>query len=164
MALLHSTLPWIYFTPLDSTLLYHWLYLTLLDSRLLYHGSTITLLESTITLQCLYLTSTWLYIALHMVLRHSTSLKTILPSLNCTLLDSTLFYHCCTSLLLESTLLYHSSTSLYLTVLYCTRALLHSSLTLHLLYRGSTCHSTSTLLQFYHRLDVHSTWPYITLP
>jgi len=58
MALLHSTkiyitLPWLYFTLLDSTFLYHgstslyrlyitvpWLYFTLLDSTLLYHDCT----------------------------------------------------------------------------------------------------------------------------
>ena len=109
MALLHSTffyisLPWHYFTLhhptmalLYSSLLY-WLYFTLLDSTLLYHGSTLLY----ITLPWLYHDSTLpkdgstsLYFSLHystMALLDSTLLYITLPWLYLTLPDSTLLY------------------------------------------------------------------------
>ena len=104
MALLHSTrlyitLPWLYFTLLDSTLLFlgltmallhstrlnftiPWLYFTLLDSMNVYHSSTslyLTLNNSSMDL----LHSTWLYInvpCLYFILIDSTlSLPPTLP-------------------------------------------------------------------------------------
>ena len=150
MALLHYiwlyiTLPWLYFTLLDSTLHYHgstslyvtlryttmalldstslyiivpWLIFTLLDSPLLYHGST-SLYTS------LYCILPWLYITLLDVytlhFNGSTSLYTAFY--HSLYLDP----HYSTIVLLRSTALYHSSTSLhmYLTLHYSNNALLH---------------------------------------
>ena len=136
--LLHITLPRLYFTLLDSTLLYHsstshystvdllhsmwlnggpglhitlpWLHFNLLDSTLLYHGSTS------------------FYLTLHysiMALLHSTWLYIILQWLYFTLLNSTLLYHGYFTLL-DSTLLYRGSTKF--TLHDTTMSLLHSTL------------------------------------
>jgi len=121
--LCYITVPWLYFTLLDSTLIYQgstslyvtlhfstmdllhstwlyttlpWLYFTLLDPTLLYHGSTS------------------FYFTLHYCtkfLLHSTLLYIDLPWLYFTLLDSALHYQGFT--LLDSRLLNHGSTSLY---------------------------------------------------
>ena len=86
---LYITLPWIYLTLLDSTILYHGYYFTVLHL----HYSTMALLHST----WLYITqsyhgSTWPCLALHyptMALLHSTWLCITLPWLYFTLLHST---------------------------------------------------------------------------
>ena len=102
---------------IHSTLLYitlPLLYLTLLDSTIL------CLLPCTIAL----LHSTSLYLILHhptMALLHSTWLYLILPWLYFTILYST--FHGFTSVYF----FYHVSTSLYLSLQYCIMALLHSS-------------------------------------
>ena len=82
---LYITLPWLHFSPLESTLLYYgsislyvtllhstslltvlpWFYFTLLDSILVYIGST-SLYFSPHNSQCMALLySTWFYITLH---------------------------------------------------------------------------------------------------
>ena len=114
-----------------------WLYFTLLDSKLLYHGSislytwfyTILLFDCT----SLYCGSSSLHLTLHystMVLLHSIRLYITRPWLYFTLLDSTLLYRCFdpTSLYtwIYITLLY-SSTSLHLTLHYSTIDVLHST-------------------------------------
>jgi len=147
---LYITLPWFYFTLLDSTLLYQgytslyftlhystlailkstwvyitlpWFYFTLLDSTFPVPSFNFTLLDSTL----LYQGSTSLYVILHystVVHLHSTGLYITLPWLYFTLLDSTL--------------LYHGWISLYFTLSYSTMALLHSRWFYTLLNRGST--------------------------
>ena len=106
---LYITLPWLYFTILDSKWLYHgstWLYLTLPDS-------TMTLLHCT----SLYISLPWFY----------------LPLLDSKLLYNALYSNwlCITFHLLYFIPLYfhlyHCSTSPYLTVLPSTMAPLHST-------------------------------------
>ena len=105
---LYIILLWLYFTPLDSTLIYYGstsMYLTL-------HYSTLALLHTTL----FHIILLWMYF---------------------TLLDSALLYigstsfyftpHNSTMAVLHSTLFYYSSTSLYLNLYYSTEALLHST-------------------------------------
>ena len=121
----------------DSTSLYltlYYLIVALLRSTLLYHGSIslyLTLHYSTMVLlhsRFLYHSCTSLYLSLYYYtinLLLSIQLdSTNLPLVYFTLLDSIpwLFLTIC-----DSVLLYHGSTSLYLTLHYCTMALLHST-------------------------------------
>ena len=109
LTLHYSTMPllrssWLYIT-LPS------LYFTLLDSRLLYYGSTsldLTLHYSTVAL----LHSMWLHYSTVVQLQ-STWLYITLPWLYFTLLDCTLLYHGSTSVYFT---LYHGSTSVYFTL------------------------------------------------
>ena len=139
MALLHSTLhhitlPRLYFTLLDSTLLYHnstshylslitlpWIYFIPLDSTLLYSVST-----------SLYSTLHYSTIAtsLYLTLRYTTpalinSLNMILPCLFFTLPYSTFFYNGSTSLY---TSFYMTLPCIYFTLHFFTMAPFHSSL------------------------------------
>ena len=125
IALLHSTslyitLPWLYLTPLDPTLLYH-------GATSLYLTLQISTIRSS-TWLCIALP--WLYFTLDfstLALLHSTWLYISLPWLYFTFLNlhySTMALLC----LLYSTLLYHGSTSLCYTLQYSTKALLHSTL------------------------------------
>ena len=102
MALFDSTftLPWLYFTLLDSILLLHGcssVYFTIF-----YHGSTslhltpyyftIVVLHST----AFYHSSTSLYILLYFILHYSTMTLTLLPCA-IAVLDSTILYYCSSS-------------------------------------------------------------------
>ena len=164
MALLKSTwlcitLPWFYFTLLESslvasTLIYTGstsLYLTphnstmdftLLDSTLLYNRYTSLHLTLYISLPWLYLTLPWFYF---------------------TLPDSTLLYHGSTSFYL--TLFYHGSTRLYLTLHCSTLALLHpTSLHIILPWLLPWLYFTSLgFTLFCCRSILQCTWLYITL-
>ena len=119
IALLHSrfyTLPCFYFyTSLYSLL--SLLYFTLLDSKLLYYNSHyLTLLPSTKALHC----ST-------KVRLHSTD--STLPSMILLHKYSSLHYSTMVYFTqLDSTLLCHGSTSLYLTLHYSSMAILHSTI------------------------------------
>ena len=114
---IYITLPWLCFSLLDSTLLYHGSTSTYYTQ----HYSTMTILRFTrlyITLQWLYFT-VYLYLILHystMVLLHSTSLYITLHqstmAINFTRLDSILLYHD----LLHSTRLYITLQWLYFTL------------------------------------------------
>ena len=176
------SIPWLRFTPLDSTLLCTAL-LPYLDSSLLYHSSTLTLHYS---IPWLYFTL-FLFIAFYqgsihsstMTLLHSTWHYISLPNwLYFTLLYSTAFYHGSTGLyltILFSTLLYHGSTSLYLilfalyiilpqfyfTLFSSTMALLHSILDSTAFYHTAFYHGcTSLYLILYIPLPL---WLYFTL-
>ena len=178
------------------------MYFTLLDSALLYHGYTslcLSLLSSNIALfHCTWLYSfyinhisltlyfplpffyfiplhstlhyhgsTWLYFTLlhfSMALLYYTWLYIKLPRRYFTLIDSALIYHGSTSL--------HGST-FYLTLLPSTIALLHSTCQLYiclpwlyfttLIYYSTSLYFTLRLLP-YTMVLLHSTWLYITLP
>ena len=111
-------------------------------------------------------------------LLHSTWFFIILPIMYFILLDSTAFYHSCTSLyVLHSTLLYHCYNSfctwLYIilpwlyTILPDSTLLYHGSTLLYLtvhytaLYHSSTSHYL--ILKYSTIVVLHSTWLYITL-
>ena len=124
------TPPWVYFTLLDSTLLYNHstsLYLTQRYHTLaLYSSLYFTLLNSTFLhngCTSLYGTLPWLNLTLRyqkIALLQSTLAYITLLWLYLTLLYSTLFYHSSTSFyvsLLHSKLLYHGSTSLPCSIL-----------------------------------------------
>ena len=150
---LYITVLWIYFTVLNSTLLYYWS----TSFCLTLHYFTMVLLHSTwfyVTLARLYFTLPWLYFtlldstllyysstSLYLTLHHtlmalvpstvlligSTSLQVILPGFCMT--HSTFLHHLIpqysTMALIYVPLLYYGSTSFCLTLHYSTMALLH---------------------------------------
>ena len=116
-AWLDFLLHWIYFTLLDSIILYN----TLLDSIILYHGSTslyLDLLPSTMAI--LHSTNSLLLSSLHyctMALLHFTQRYCLLQLVHFTLHDSALAtFPSLYFTLVDSTLLNHGWTSLYMTV------------------------------------------------
>ena len=98
---LYYTLPWLYLTPLHSTM-------ALLGSTWLYYTIPLLVLALLVyyTLPCLYYILPWLHVTLldSTTLYHgSTWFYCILPWLHLTLHDSTTFYHGSTLTLLDST-------------------------------------------------------------
>ena len=111
--IVHGVNSWTDVTVLMGHCFLPWLYFSILDSTILYHGFTslsLTLLPSTIPLfhsTSLHITAPWLYF----ILLHSTWLYITLPWLYYTQFDSKLLFT-----LFHSTGFYHGSTSLYLTL------------------------------------------------
>ena len=140
---LHNTLPWLYFT--------------IVNSKLHHIGST-TLHWSLHNFTMALLASTWLYITLHWL---STSLYFTPHNCSMVLLHCTWFYitlHWLHALhFIWLYLLYTGSTSLYLTL----HLLYFTLLNITLVYHGSM--SLCLTLHYSTMAIFHSTWLYITL-